>query len=498
MEKKLNCKTGHRWGGWLQAATLAAGVAVASTAHAQDAGIGVAPGTQSGSVSVINPTRTTELRTIAPTKKQHWISYQDCLDDVELTFRVSVSPSSTLTSLEAYVGVATSAGSIDTPTSCLYDMARKNPALCKLLTVKGNTKNTSTPIIVVTAKQLNALFGIEGCGEGVAVDKTLPIDLQFYFLLEPGANNLGTNDNYAIYNGSGIDLWGPNPPSDLLVTSGDEELQVSFAAGADNSADLIGYRFFVDNGKSGAVAPMTSATSGGTGGATAGVGGSSAVTTGAGGGTPTSAGATTSSASSSTGAGGAGGASTSTGVGGAGGMSTASASSSASTSASGSGVGGAGGSGMNLSTGVTGAGDVDACSATAVVPVCTAASFLLIPGQVPTIKQTGDSLTTGTVGTIADLKNGEALVVAVAAFDEVGNVGKLSELQCATPLPVINILRAYECAGGFKESGCGFCSVGGDRGVSYTALISAGLFIFGFAARRSRRSRVASAARGDR
>ena len=183
-------------------------------------------------------------------------------------------------------------------------------------------------------------------------------------------------------------------------------------------------------------------------------------------------------------------------------MSTASASSSASTGTGGSSAGGAGGAstttGMNLSTGVTGAGDVDACSATAVTPVCTAASFLLVAGQVPTIKQTGDSLTTGTVGRIADLKNGEALVVAVAAFDEVGNVGKLSELQCGTPQPVLSIFRAYECAGGLTESGCGFCSVGGAQGVSTTALVSAGLFVFGFAARRSRRPRVTSAARGDR
>jgi MYXO-CTERM domain-containing protein len=56
----------------------------------------------------------------------------------------------------------------------------------------------------------------------------------------------------------------------------------------------------------------------------------------------------------------------------------------------------------------------------------------------------------------------------------------------------------YKCRGGLTESGCGFCSVGGDQGVSYTALVSAGLFVFGFAVRRSRRPRVTSAARGAR
>jgi hypothetical protein len=183
-------------------------------------------------------------------------------------------------------------------------------------------------------------------------------------------------------------------------------------------------------------------------------------------------------------------------------MSTASATSSASTGAGGSSVGGAGGaattSGMNLSTGVTGAGNIDACGPAAAASACTAASFLLEAGKIPTAGETGDPLTTGTVSTITKLKNGEAVVVAVAAYDDVGNIGKLSELECGTPQPVLSILRAYECAGGFTETGCGFCSVGGNQGVSYTALVSAGLFVFGFAARRSRRRRVASASRGDR
>lgn len=490
---------------------LTVGVAFASTAHADD-DAGSAPGQQAGTVSVINPTRNVQLRTTAPTTKQHWISHQDCVDDVELTFRVAVTSPSTNASVFAYVGKATTTSSTTVQDSCLYNKARNDLALCRPLELEVKTKNTGTPILIITAKQLMTYLGIENCGEGATGDDTAPLRVQFYFLLEPGANDPGAIANYAIYEGTGVDLWGPEPPTNIVVTPGDEELQLSFTAGADPGADQIGYRFFIDDGTSDAGAPMTSTTSGGTGGSTSGAGGTSATTTsGAGGGTSTSAGSTTSSASSGAGvggAGGAGGASTSTGVGGMGGMSMTTATSSTSTGAGGSSAGGAGGmggtnnasttSGPNLSTGVTGAGNIDACSATAAAPVCTAASFLLSPGQVPTATPKGDPLVSGTVGTIGDLKNGQAVVVAVAAYDDVGNIGKLSELQCGTPLPVLSILRAYECSGGLTESGCGFCSVGGERGVSYTALVSAGLFVFGFAVRRSRRTRVASGARGAR
>ncbi len=123
---------------------------------------------------------------------------------------------------------------------------------------------------------------------------------------------------------------------------------------------------------------------------------------------------------------------------------------------------------------------------------------LLVAGQAPDYARAGSLPTVGSKGNISGLENGKAYVVAVAAVDDVGNVGKLSELQCATPQPVNSILRAYECSGGLDKSGCGFCSVGGDRSSSTAALVSAGLFVFGFAVRRSRRPRVASGARGAR
>jgi hypothetical protein len=123
---------------------------------------------------------------------------------------------------------------------------------------------------------------------------------------------------------------------------------------------------------------------------------------------------------------------------------------------------------------------------------------VLVAGAVPDGTGTGEPVDTGTVATVNGLVNGKAYVVAMAAYDDVGNVGKLSDLACATPAPVDSILRVYECNGGFKDSGCGFCSMGGDRGGSFAALVSGGLVVLGLAARRSRRKRAVSASRGAR
>ncbi len=484
MLKTLNSKSGHQrarpWGGWLWAAALTAGVAVAPTAHAQvdtDAGV---TGQQSGSVSVVDPVRTAKLRTTSPTTKQHWISYQDCVDNVKLTFRVTVSSPNANNSLVAYVGKSASLSSTMVQDSCLYNPARNDTARCKPLPVAS--KNTGSPLVVITAKDLNTRFGIDICGEDASADSTGAISLQFYFLLEPGARDLGSNDSYAIYENSGIDLWGPEAPTALKVTSGDEELQLEFAG----VTGAVGYYFYSDDGTGvpdGGI-PVTTSTSGGGSSSTAATGGSST------------------SAAATTGAGG----STSTGAGGAGGASSSSASSTSAGAGGSGGVGGVGGvsstaaetTGTMLSSGVMGSGNTDACNPTSEQPVCMASSYLLVAGKVPTYEPVGELRTTSTQGSITDLKNGKAYVVAVAAYDEVGNAGKLSELKCGTPQPVDSILRVYKCRGGLTESGCGFCSVGGAQGVSFTALASAGLFVLGFAARRSRRPRVTSAERGAR
>ena len=483
MLKNSTSKSGHRrarsWGGWLRAATVLAGVALASTAHAVvDAGTTI-PGAQSGTVTVTTPMRSSTLRQTAT--KQHWISHKDCLDDIQLTFTTTVTAPTPGKKLIAYVSK-----SVD---DCLQNSTRNDPARCRHLQVVQGTESSATPLVTVKAKALTELMSVPACGDDAGTS-TAPVSLKLYFFLSPPAEDLiqGTA-NFAIFADSGIDLWGPAPPTDLVVTPGDEELQISFASGLDTSGDQAGLFFFIDDGSGVAGVPTTATTSGGSTSASAASSGAAS---------------STSAASSATATSGAGGASTSTGAGGAGGASTSATSatsagstSAATSTATGAGAGGAG-AGPNLSTGVTGSGNVDACNPTATVAKCTAGSFVLIPGEVPNNTGTGQTLTTGTKGTITGLTNGVAVVVALAAFDDVGNVGKLSELQCGTPAPVNSFLRVYECKGGLKDSGCGFCSMSGERTNSFAALASGGLVVLGLLARRSRRPRVTGSSRGAR
>lgn len=490
MLKNSISKTGHRRarprGGWLRAAILTAGVAVASTANAAvDAGATI-PGSMSGSVTIATPVRSSQLRQMAT--KTNWISHEDCLNDMQVTFTASVTTPQASKPLIAFVS-----RSVD---DCLQNSVRNDPARCRPLQVVTSTATSAAPLVIFKAKAITELLGIPSCGDETtdAGVTTAPIALKFYFLLAPPAEDLLQDvANFAIYADSGIDLWGPAPPTSLKVTSGDEQLEVSFS-GSPNAGDLLGYRFFIDDGRAAVVG--STGTSGSGGGASA-ANTSVGVTAGVGGSTSSSMAASTSS-SGAGGAGGAGGATTA-GVGGAPTGSTTASTSAATTSATGAGgVNASTTTGVNESTGAVGTGNSDVCNPTSDEAMCTKASFVLIPGEIPTIDEAGEDLTAATTETIGGLTNGEAYVVALAAVDDVGNVGALSELGCGTPAPVNSFLRVYRCKGGFAESGCGFCSMGGDRGGSFAALVSTGLVVFGFAARRGRRPRVASASRGVR
>ncbi|PKN50090.1 MAG: hypothetical protein CVU63_00285 [Deltaproteobacteria bacterium HGW-Deltaproteobacteria-20] len=83
----------------------------------------------------------------------------------------------------------------------------------------------------------------------------------------------------------------------------------------------------------------------------------------------------------------------------------------------------------------------------------------------------------GTSGKVSGLKNGVQYSIAVASVDGVGNVGKLSNVTCATPSPVDDFFKVYRDAGG--QAGGGFCAVTG--GVGHGAGI-AGLLLVGLAA----------------
>ena len=61
---------------------------------------------------------------------------------------------------------------------------------------------------------------------------------------------------------------------------------------------------------------------------------------------------------------------------------------------------------------------------------------------------------TNTSGTITGLTNGTAYDVAVAAFDEFGNIGTISTTVCATPSPINDFWKIYN-----QDGGNAFCAL---------------------------------------
>lgn len=136
------------------------------------------------------------------------------------------------------------------------------------------------------------------------------------------------------------------------------------------------------------------------------------------------------------------------------------------------------------------------CGSDAVRLSCKPESSALVPGTVPDeethapYRQSGSFAPTAAEGTISRLENHEAYVIAMAAYDKVGNLSPLSDLACGVPQEMMTFLRAYDCGGGLDERGCGFCSIGGGEGGSWAALASGAHLVVGFAARRRGRERA--------
>ncbi len=92
--------------------------------------------------------------------------------------------------------------------------------------------------------------------------------------------------------------------------------------------------------------------------------------------------------------------------------------------------------------------------------------------------------TTNSQGTISGLANGTSYAVAVAAFDEFGNLGSISNAVCATPAPINDFWKVYNQDGG----NAGFCAleVVGAHGSPVAATL-AGLVAFAFIRRRRKK-----------
>jgi hypothetical protein len=84
----------------------------------------------------------------------------------------------------------------------------------------------------------------------------------------------------------------------------------------------------------------------------------------------------------------------------------------------------------------------------------------LVPGQVPGIDAVvcgTESSHTARRGYALGLVNGSEYAVAVAAVDQLGNPGELSNVACGVPEPVTGFYEEYKGDGG--EGGGGFCGL---------------------------------------
>jgi len=269
--------------------------------------------------------------------------------------------------------------------------------------------------------------------------------LKIYFLVNESQGDVPAG-SFDFVDTIEVDLIGPPAPTGLSVSVNDDDsLLVSYTE-STGTTDVKGYQAYchVLAGAGGGAADWHQPTAG-----TGGVGGLGGAG-GVGGGVAGSAGAVTGGG----GSGGAGG-TTSSGTGG--------------TTSS-----GAGGS---TSSGTGGSGD-SSCY-----------SDILVPGSLPEGASTcGSRVDSGDI-TVDGLTMGQEYVIAVAAIDNVDNVGPLSTLGCGTPEEVLDFFDAYRDAGGQAGGGLCQCQLVGlslERPLAVAAVLVLGL---AFGLRRSRRQR---------
>ncbi|HRI65905.1 MAG TPA: hypothetical protein PK156_16775 [Polyangium sp.] len=283
----------------------------------------------------------------------------------------------------------------------------------------------------------------------VAIGNSVPQPLNVQFMFMSGGTVVGDR---LIWPPQGttstIDLWGPQPPTNVIVTSSDGAVDLTVEGEPGETQTTV----VVYCAKDGKIVTNTASSSDSCGcsnvGDDSGSGGSGGTTSGNGG-------TTNGFAAPSNGLAGAGGTSGMGGAGGSGGGS--------------SGAGGTGGAGGSSS------GSLE----------CTTEP--LQPNKRPEAEWT--PCAEGT--TVDGLENNQVVALGVAYRDQVGNAGVLAPIVCATPEPIEDFFENYQKSGG--TAGGGFCSIS-PRALRNTSFGSA--FALGFLAlvwrRRNRLSRNAS------
>jgi MYXO-CTERM domain-containing protein len=427
----------------LSAALAAASLLVAAEASA-------------GGVSVTQPTITRPEKDggTALTRQSaysYYISYDDCIrkgtDAVKLEFPLSVTAA-----LQQGFQIWAS-----TTTDCRDSQIRVQSGNdCVSLATSYPTNG----VFDITARELvEKVLGVKDCVD--TSGSTAPQPISIYFIGNATSSGTATDANSYTWTNTQVDLLGPEPPSGLTLGVADSELIMSLSA-VNTDSNTLGYVLYCyptdgSAGTGGGSVSTSSSSSSSSGDAGTGDAGTSDAGTGGG-----------------TGTGGAGGAGGAGGTGGA--KSDAGTSSSSSSSSSGdAGTGGGGGTGGGNAAGA------NACAPWETIPGVDPARPTL---DSPYVCNSAVSASAKDISA-PNLTNGVRYRIAIAAYDEVGNIGPLSELQCGTPEPTDTFFKTYCADGGTAcHDGCGTCAAGGDRDLAWPGLAAMALAAVGFATRR--------------
>ena len=371
-----------------------------------------------------------------PQDFRYWISRADCEGETSLTLPVKPTNLQTGSRLEVWLGFG--------DTDCaLYDERTKEGTTCHMASTQQVNLDDVIDV-VLTARQIASAGGYGDCidesgttAEGQA--------LTVYFMLLTDVGQDAAAPNLATFP-TGIDLVGPSAPTNVTAGPAGPLLNLSYDTTTGESED--GFLVFCE-------------------------------------------------AVSTDGAGGAGGAGT---------TATTTAAATTTTTTAGGGEGGAGGAGEGGEGGAGGDGGATSSAATTTAATTTVATTSTATGSNPDECPLPTTFVSGALppaiteelpfcgriegadgGNTRELTIGQLYVVAVAAIDELGNAGPLSELACATPEPVDDFFAKYRQAGG--EAGGGFCSIEAPRARAWHVAAALACVAAVAGVRRARRRR---------
>ncbi len=398
-----------------------------------------------------------------PTNAQYWISYDDCVNNTVLQFTVATSDSSISVGASASVDCSDLTAVTVTPTN----------AYGECYPIASNVANDA--IVSVGAHDLvKGVLDIDcQAGQPITIPSgesfTWPVQISFYFYVPvagttssdsytwpPASTSTGTTTTTttAAALTEDIALVGPQPPSPVGLGIGDGVLFASLPSTPTDS-NTVGYYIFC----------YPQDTDGGTASTDAG----SDAGMDAGSDAGMDAGSDAGMDAGSTGTGGA-----SAGTGGA----------SAGTGGADAGAGGAGGNGT---------GTQDCPAGTQPLDKTPSYNSSYICGSQVAATTTSYPITSINGSPVV---NGTPYIVAIAAYDEVWNLGPFAPLQCGTPQIVDSFFNTYCAEGGPGcVGGCGSCTVGAHTDPVWPVLGVTALAAVGIMVRRDRRRRAPRAAR---